>query len=93
MTEADAQSNVIYFMMVDRFANGDSKNDKPLHDPRVDPKADFHGGDIVGITQKIKEGYFDSLGVNMLWISPIVPATGSKACFPTRSNRASSAMR
>jgi cyclomaltodextrinase / maltogenic alpha-amylase / neopullulanase len=70
-TDEEPQSNVIYFMMVDRFANGDAKNDKPLRDPRVDPKADFHGGDIAGIAQKIKEGYFDSLGVNMLWISPI----------------------
>jgi cyclomaltodextrinase / maltogenic alpha-amylase / neopullulanase len=72
ITDADPQSNVIYFMMVDRFSNGDTTNDAPLHDPRVDPKADFHGGDIAGLRLRIKEGYFDSLGVNMLWISPIV---------------------
>ncbi len=72
ITDADPQSNVIYFMMVDRFSNGDTTNDAPLNDPRVDYKADFHGGDIAGLRLRIKEGYFDSLGVNMLWISPIV---------------------
>ncbi|MFN8393874.1 MAG: alpha-amylase family glycosyl hydrolase [Bacteroidia bacterium] len=72
LTEPDPQSNTIYFMMVDRFLNGDKANDAPLNDPRVDPKANFHGGDLAGIRQKIKDGYFDSLGINMLWISPIV---------------------
>lgn len=69
---ADAQSNVIYFMMVDRFMNGNPKNDAPLQDPDVHYKANFHGGDLAGITQKLKEGYFDSIGINMLWLSPIV---------------------
>ena len=69
---ADAQSNVIYFMMVDRFMNGKLENDAPLQDSGVHYKANFHGGDLVGITQKIKEGYFDTLGVNMLWLSPII---------------------
>jgi cyclomaltodextrinase len=72
LTDADQQKNVIYFMMVDRFLNGDTTNDAPLNDPRVDPKADFHGGDIAGLRKKIEDGYFDSLGVTMLWISPIV---------------------
>jgi cyclomaltodextrinase len=66
------QANTIYFILVDRFANGNPANDAPLKDPRVDYRADFHGGDLAGITQKLKEGYFDSLGINMLWISPIV---------------------
>ncbi len=72
LSDADPHKNIIYFMMVDRFSNGDKSNDAPLHDARVDYKADFHGGDLAGIAQRIKEGYFDSLGVNMLWISPIV---------------------
>jgi len=32
---------------------------------------DYQGGDLAGITQKIQDGYFDQLGVNTLWISPI----------------------
>jgi alpha-amylase len=30
------------------------------------------GGDMAGITQKIKEGYFDDLGVNAIWFSPVL---------------------
>ena len=32
----------------------------------------FEGGDIKGITQKIKEGYFTDLGINAIWMTPIV---------------------
>jgi cyclomaltodextrinase / maltogenic alpha-amylase / neopullulanase len=34
-------------------------------------QANYQGGDFQGICNKIKEGYFDSLGVNILWISPV----------------------
>jgi cyclomaltodextrinase len=68
----DQHANILYFMMVDRFANGDTTNDAPLADPEVHFKANYHGGDLAGITSKLKSGYFDSLGVNMLWLSPIV---------------------
>ncbi|HPH83084.1 MAG TPA: alpha-amylase family glycosyl hydrolase, partial [Flavobacteriales bacterium] len=68
----DFHTSVLYFMMVDRFNNGDSLNDKPVDDPRIDFKANYQGGDLAGITQKIKDGYFKSLGINTLWVSPIV---------------------
>jgi glycosidase len=34
-------------------------------------KVDYQGGDIVGIQQKINDGFFADLGVNTIWISPI----------------------
>ena len=68
----DFYKSILYFMMVDRFNNGDSLNDKPVIDKRVDFKANYQGGDLVGITQKIKEGYFKNLGINTIWVSPIV---------------------
>lgn len=68
---SDWNSARMYFMMVDRFANGDTTNDDPLNDPEVLPQADFKGGDIAGILEKLREGYFDHLGVNTLWLSPI----------------------
>ncbi len=68
----DFHTSILYFMMVDRFNNGDSLNDKPVDDPRIDFKANYQGGDLAGITQKIKDGYFKSLGINTLWVSPIV---------------------
>lgn len=62
---------IIYSIITDRFANGDSTNDKPLvHDSLFAP-ANYFGGDFRGIIQKLDEGYFDSLGVNVLWLSPV----------------------
>ena len=71
LTRSDKQAMIIYFLMVDRFKNGDLKNDAPVKDKEVDPRVNFQGGDLAGITQKIEDGYFKDLGVNTLWISPI----------------------
>lgn len=67
----DMHSSVMYFMMVDRFVDGDSTNNRPTNDPSIMPQANNLGGDLKGITKKIKDGYFKNLGVNTLWISPI----------------------
>lgn len=67
----DFQKTIMYFLMVDRFKNGDTTNDNPVKDDRVLPPANYYGGDLAGIKQKIDEGYFQSLGVNALWISPV----------------------
>lgn len=63
---------IMYFMMVDRFINGDPTNDRPVEDPGIRPEANHFGGDLVGILQAQEDGYFDSLGMNTVWISPIV---------------------
>lgn len=68
---SDKYSQIMYFMLVDRFMNGDKSNDKPLNRPDVKHKVDFWGGDLTGLQQKITEGYFDKLGVNTLWVSPL----------------------
>ena len=68
----DKAAMIMYFMMVDRFYDGDKSNNHPIKDPDVLPMANYLGGDIEGINQKIKEGYFDKLGVNTIWMSPIV---------------------
>lgn len=71
ITNNDFHAQIMYFMLVDRFKNGNSANDKPLNRPDVNPKVDFWGGDLAGIQQKVEDGYFKSLGVNTLWISPV----------------------
>jgi cyclomaltodextrinase len=66
----DLHSQIMYFMMVDRFANGDQTNDpKPLLG--VLAKAQYLGGDLAGIQQKIATGFFNQLGTNTIWLSPI----------------------
>lgn len=67
----------VYFVLTDRFYNGDKSNDHSYGRSEGEVDADqyetragtFHGGDLVGLTQKIEEGYFDDLGVNAIWIS------------------------
>ena len=63
---------VMYSLMIDRFHNGNRKNDKPFEDDLLNHMANYHGGDFSGITRKLKEGYFSNLGINMIWISPVL---------------------
>ena len=63
----------IYFLLTDRFNNGDTLNDFNFDRTKETGKLrGFEGGDIKGITQKIKEGYFTNLGINAIWMTPIV---------------------
>lgn len=71
LTQNDKYKTILYFLMVDRFKDGDPGINKSLNDKRVSSKADYQGGDLAGITQKIKDGYFTRLGINCIWISPI----------------------
>ncbi|VAX24121.1 Neopullulanase [hydrothermal vent metagenome] len=67
----DWHDGIIYSLMIDRFYDGDSSlNKKIIHDSLSD-KANYMGGDLQGIISKLNEGYFDSLGVNTIWISPV----------------------
>ncbi|ARV05316.1 alpha-amlyase [Polaribacter sp. SA4-10] len=63
----------IYFLLTDRFNNGDTSNDINFDRTKEAGKLrGFEGGDIKGITHKIKEGYFTKLGINAIWMTPIV---------------------
>ncbi|MFV5702859.1 alpha-amylase family glycosyl hydrolase [Flavobacterium sp. XS2P12] len=63
----------LYFLMTDRFYNGDSSNDVSFNRTKTPGKLrGFEGGDIKGISKKIDEGYFDKLGINAIWFTPIV---------------------
>ncbi|MCK4568980.1 MAG: hypothetical protein KAT76_01745 [Bacteroidales bacterium] len=72
ITRFDMHSMILYNAFVDRFYDADPSNNRPLNQPEVLPAADYHGGDIKGISQKIRDGYFKDLGVNTLWISPLI---------------------
>lgn len=67
------ESANLYFLLTDRFHNGDSTNDVNFdRTQEVGELRGFEGGDLKGITQKIEEGYFSDLGVNAIWMTPIV---------------------
>lgn len=67
----DQQAQVLYSVLIDRFYNGNTANDWKMNSPEVLDIVDYQGGDLAGITKKISEGYFDQLGINTIWISPI----------------------
>ena len=79
------QDEVIYFVLPDRFENGDPSNDRggltggPLQtgfDPTA--KGFYHGGDLKGLTQRLD--YIQHLGATALWVGPIFrnkPVQGS----------------
>jgi glycosidase len=68
-----SQSDVIYLVMPDRFANGDPTNDQPREASdtldRSRPRA-YHGGDLRGIREHLP--YLKDLGVTALWLTPIL---------------------
>ena len=58
---------ILYFVLVDRFADGDLTNDANA-DPKG--KGTFHGGDLKGLTAHLDE--IASLGATAIWINPLV---------------------
>lgn len=69
----DWDEAVIYMTCTDRFFDGNTENDKAYHTTDVydpDGSLSYHGGDFAGLEQKLD--YLDSLGVNTIWITPIV---------------------
>jgi alpha-amylase len=67
------ENATVYFLLTDRFNNGNPANDLAYGRARdAATLRGFMGGDFAGITAKIKEGYFNELGVTALWITPPV---------------------
>ena len=71
LKRTDKHAQVLYSLMIDRFVNGRTDNDMPLNSPLVNHKVDYWGGDLAGVTRTLESGYFDSLGVTTIWLSPI----------------------
>ncbi|THD69773.1 alpha-amlyase [Robertkochia marina] len=71
----DMHTQVMYFLMVDRFRDGDTTNTKKVDNDTILPIANYYGGDLQGVVDKIDDGYFQSLGINTIWLSPITQNT------------------
>lgn len=70
------EDEVVYFVLPDRFANGDTSNDRggikgSALDHGFDPahKGFYHGGDLAGLTEKLD--YLEGMGVTAIWFAPI----------------------
>ncbi len=66
----------VYFVITDRFANGDTSNDVnygrivDYGSERLNA-ATFHGGDFKGMLRKAREGYFTDLGIDVVWMTDV----------------------
>ncbi|SCY42864.1 Glycosidase [Nonlabens sp. Hel1_33_55] len=77
-------SDVIYLVMPDRFANGDSSNDSV--DSMVDKlnrsdRNGRHGGDIQGIIDHLD--YIDDLGATAIWSTPMLEDNAARTSYHT----------
>lgn len=64
--------DVLYLLMPDRFANGDTANDNPAIAPGLLDRSKgryYHGGDLAGVRQKLP--YLKQLGITTVWMNPI----------------------
>jgi glycosidase len=69
---------LIYQIMIDRFANADGA---------LSPQGalERHGGTLAGVTRRLEEGWFADLGVQALWLSPVLPNT--RGTWPDKEGR------
>ncbi|MGN1394455.1 MAG: alpha-amylase [Succinivibrionaceae bacterium] len=78
----------VYFMLTDRFNNGDKSNDHSYgrKNDGKDEIGTWHGGDFKGIVEKLD--YLKSLNINAIWVTPIVEQVhgfvggGNEGSFP-----------
>ena len=71
--EIDWDEEIIYFMVTDRFKDGDTTNNNPAnlpYDTAINPRGVYRGGDFKGIKEKLD--YLQSLGITTIWVTPIV---------------------
>ncbi len=73
---ADIKDDVFYFVLPDRFANGNTANDTGFidgsrndHGFDATDKAYYHGGDLAGLKQRLP--YLKDMGVTAIWMTPV----------------------
>ncbi|GHC57370.1 alpha-amylase family glycosyl hydrolase [Ulvibacter litoralis] len=71
LNRTDFQTQIMYFLLVDRFKDGNPQNTRKVANDSILPKANYYGGDLQGVLDKINDGYFEDLGINTIWLSPI----------------------
>lgn len=76
------KDSIIYFVLLDRFADGDKSNNKKLerHSP-----GGYHGGDLKGLIQQIDE--IADLGATAIWINPVVKQSEYYPPYPGKPGK------
>ncbi len=73
VTDIEFRGDIIYFIVVDRFHDGDPNNnaglDPELHDPERKNWGKYWGGDLQGVIDKLD--YLSGMGVTALWLTPL----------------------
>ena len=67
----DWHDGIIYSLMIDRFNDGDTSLNNPVIHDSISTKANYMGGDLQGVINKLNSNYFNELGINTIWISPV----------------------
>ena len=65
-------NDVVYLIMPDRFANGDTTHDRPAGQTDLVDRTKgryYHGGDLAGVQQKLP--YLKALGITAIWLNPL----------------------
>ena len=75
-SDFDWKNATVYFVITDRFCNGDTTNDVNYgrivdYGSEQLNAATFHGGDFKGMLNKAKEGYFTDLGIDVVWMTDV----------------------
>ena len=71
LNRSDWHAATMYFLMVDRFVDGEPSNNEPVENAAIRHEANHQGGDLQGVEQRLRSGYFQDLGLNTVWISPV----------------------
>lgn len=58
----------MYLIFVDRFRDGDGEADSV---DGVDFRANYTGGDLLGVLQALEDGWFEAMGIRSIWLSPL----------------------
>jgi glycosidase len=84
--------DVIYLIMPDRFANGDTANDEPAASRGIRDRANprrYHGGDLAGVRARLP--YLKALGVTAVWLNPVYDNTNSLDTIETADGQPTTA--
>ncbi len=83
LKRTDFEAATIYNVFIDRFNDANPENTWKIEDEAILPKANYFGGDLEGVIEKIEDGYFENLGINTIWISPVIKnPEGAYGLFP-----------